>query len=149
MSTNEQRQNERGRNILLVPLMIASNLFLFACMLGLGIAALRGGNAAVAAKNGDTSQQAVAEYLAENVPQDSYRIRQWFPAVPVEQSAVEAGRSAPAADKVTAQRVQVVFYGPKGARQLDTVYWVQNGKVTRTMTAYQNRFSQLCGERAL
>jgi hypothetical protein len=120
MSYAEQRDVERRRWILLAPLMIAGNVFLLLCMVGLCIVAIGGvGSFGILPLGGDANQQIVKAYLAENLPSYRYRIREFFPAAPLE-------------GKV-AQRVKLVFYGPNGARQLDTTYWIQDGKVTRRM----------------
>ncbi len=134
MSFAEEPYAERRRRILLALPMVAGNALLFLCMVGLGIAALSGGKSlGIIPRGGDPSQRIVRDYLAERVPGSRYRIREWFPATPLEENlaAAPGNRSGLAAEKGLAQRVKLVFYGPSGARQLDTVYWIQNGKVTR------------------
>ncbi|NUQ64078.1 MAG: hypothetical protein HUU20_16510 [Pirellulales bacterium] len=125
---------ERRRTMLLVPCMVVCNLFLLLCMVGLGIVGLNGGKGlGVLSLGADPNQQIVEAYLAQRVPSDRYRIRQWFPSEPLDLglAANTDTRSGPAA---FSQRVKLVFYGPNGARELDTVYWVQNGRVTRTLS---------------
>ena len=144
MSLAEERDVERRRFILLLPLMIACNAFLFLCMVGLGIVGIGGGNLHALALSGDGNQQIVRDYLAERVPGGKYRIRGWFPATGAEGNlrAIVGSQSEPVTDKGAAQGVALVFYGPGGARQLDTVYWIQNGKVTRTLEAGPSRFAR-------
>lgn len=120
MSFTEERNAERRRWMLLAPLMIAGNVFLLLCMVGLCIVAIGDvGSFGILPLGGDANQRIVKAYLAENLPSYRYRIREFLPATPLE-------------GKV-AQRVKLVFYGPNGARQLDTTYWIQDGKVTRRM----------------
>jgi hypothetical protein len=145
MSSTNERQAERRRMILLAPLMIAANAFLLFCMVGLGVSTLNGGRGlGLIPLGGDENQQVVADYLAQKVPGYRYRIREWFPATPLEGDLIATAdqRSESAPKKGFAQRVKLVFYGPNGARQVDTVYWIQNGRVTRTMAADPGGFAQ-------
>jgi hypothetical protein len=137
MIHNDQLPNGRQRMTWLVPLMLAANLFLLSCVLGLGVMTIRGLARGAAAPSYDDSRQAVADYLAEHVAGHRFRVRQWYPAEPLEgaAAALAADRSAAALPQGFVQRVQIEFYGPSGTRQLDTVYWVQNGQVTRIMPA--------------
>ncbi len=137
MSHTDPRHAERRRAMRLAPLMVAVNAFLFLCMLGLGIGGLRGERVATVSPAGDAPQRIVRDYLAQRVPAHRYRIREWLPATPLSPHPVAAAGhlAEPPAERGVAQRVKLVFYGPTGARQLDTVYWVENGQVTRRMEA--------------
>jgi hypothetical protein len=130
----EPHRTERRPHPLLVALMVASNAFLLLCMVGLGVAAL---GDRTSPSNSQTSQKAVKAYLASKMPDYRYRIREWYPPMPLagEASATADETSESAADGGVAQRVKIVFYGPHGAKQLDTVYWVRDGKVTRRTEA--------------
>ena len=134
MIHKQQQYTERRRMLLLAPLMVAGNGFLFLCMLGLCVVGLRGvATLGSISASRDADQQIVRDYLASTVPECRYRIREWLPVASVEGDLAAAAGSLAGAtpEKGSAQRVQLVFYGPNGARQLDTIYWIQNGKVTR------------------
>ena len=138
MNLTEQREAERRRLILLAPLIVAGNAFLFACMAVLAVVALRGGESlGMVSLRSDANQRIVREFLKTRVPDDRYRIWEWFPAVPLEENAVAvSGNSpSPATAGGFAQRVKFVVYGPSGARPLDTVYWIRNGRISRIMEA--------------
>jgi hypothetical protein len=145
MSSAEGRQAERRRLILLVPLMIAGNAFLLLCVAVLAVVGVNGGESlGIIPLGADANRQVVREYLGERVPGYRYRICEWFPATPL-----EGARSAKAADlpdavagEGFAQRVKLVVYGPSGAKELDTIYWIQNGRVTRTLAADRSRVSR-------
>jgi hypothetical protein len=133
---------ERRRLMLLAPLMIAGNAFLFLCVAVLAIVGVNGGESlGVIPLGGDANRQVVREYLAERVPGYRYRICEWSPATPLEGNRSAAAGDLPdaVAGKGFAQRVKLVFYGPSGARELDTIYWIQNGRVTRTVAADRSR----------
>ena len=120
MSYTEEQNVERRRWVRLVPLMVAGNVFLVLCMVGLCIVAIgEVGRFGILPLGGDANQSVVKAYLAESLPSYRYRIREFLPATPL--------------DGKVAQRVKLVFYGPNGARQLDTTYWIQDGKVPRRM----------------
>ena len=116
----------RRPNLPSLILMIAANAFLLLCMVGLGVMAL--GERAVGSSD-DSPQQVVKAYLDSKMHEYRYRICAWYAPEPV--SAGNAEDSA--GDRGVAQRVKLVFYGPHGARQLDTVYVIRDGKVTRRM----------------
>jgi len=110
-------------------LVIASNALLFLCVAGLALVGVNGGEAlGVIPHREDANRCAVRDYLAQRVPDYRYRIRQWFPATPL------TGDRA-TAEKEFAQRVTLVLYGPSGAKQLDTTYRIQNGRVTGAVAA--------------
>jgi hypothetical protein len=111
-----------------IVLMIAGNAFLLVCMVGLGVAAL---GERVAVSSGDSPQQVVKAYLASKMPEYRYRICQWYAPEPLPAGDAVGGEDS--ADSGVAQRVKLVFYGPQGARQLDTVYVIRDGKVTRRL----------------
>ncbi|NLX99605.1 MAG: hypothetical protein GXY83_26005 [Rhodopirellula sp.] len=118
--------------------MIAGNGLLFLCLILLGLTGLNGGRClGILPLGSNPSQQVVESYLAEQVPADCYRIREWYPPEQLGTSADKglADRTDRDADGGVAQRVRFVFYGPSGARQLDTVYWVKNGRVARVLPA--------------
>jgi hypothetical protein len=145
MSLSEERDAERRHMILLAPLMIAANAIVFLGMLVLAAIGLNGGESlGIIPSSGDVNQQIVRDHLAESVPRDRYRIREWLPAAPLEGNlaATEGTRSPPVTEKGVAQRVKLAVYGPSGARQLDTVFWIQNGRVTRVTEADSGRAAQ-------
>jgi hypothetical protein len=134
MNLTEERDAPRRRMILLAPLMIVGNAFLYLCMIVLGAVAVNGGESlGILGPGGDANQRIVSGYLAQRVPSDSYRVREWFAPVPLNEDlpAVGGNQSTRAPGKGFAQRVKLANYGPSGARRLDTVYRIQNGKVTR------------------
>ena len=134
MNLTGERDAERRRMILLAPLMIVGNAFLLLCMMVLGAVAVNGGEGlGVLGPSGDANQRIVSDYLAQRVPGDEYRVCEWFPSEPLEGDFPAAGGnlSSRAAEKGFAQRARLAFYGPSGARQLDTIYRIQNGKVAR------------------
>jgi len=136
---------ERRQMILLAPLVVAGNVFVLLCTAGLWIGSLRGSDGPVTSPPAaDVNQRIVSDYLAQRVPSDRYRIRQWFPATPLRGNLTAAAGhpSEHGKEKVFAQRVRLVFYGPSGARQLDTVYWIENGQVVRKTEASHSRFAQ-------
>jgi hypothetical protein len=122
---------------LFLPLLIASNAFLFLCLVGLGIVGIGGERAGILAWGNETNERIVRDYLAERIPSDRYRIVQFYPVASLDGDVADdtGERSATTGDRGFVQGVKLAFYGPGGARQLDTVYWIQNGKVTRTMVA--------------
>jgi hypothetical protein len=145
MNLTDQPSADRRQMILLAPLIVAGNVFVLLCMAGLCIGALRGSDGPVTSPPGaDVNQRIVSDYLAQRVPSDRYRIRQWFPATPLRGNltAAAGNPSEHGKEKLFAQRVRLVFYGPSGARQLDTVYWIQNGEVVRRTDANHSRFAQ-------
>jgi hypothetical protein len=149
MSLAEDRRAERRRRMLLAPLIVAGNAFLFLCMVALGIIALHGDRRlGMSPLTGNADQRIVRDYLAETVPSYRYRIREWFPPKPLDGhlAAVRGRPAKPVTEKGVAQRVKLVFYGPSGARQLDTAFWVQNGRVTRREPAIKSQ-SQPVGVR--
>ena len=125
-------QTRHRPNPATVVLMVAANALLLVCMVGLGVTAL--GERAATATN-DSPQQIVKSYLASKLPDYRYRICQWYAPepLPAGDSASSDDDSGMAADRAIAQRVKLVFYGPHGARELDTVYVIRDGKVTRRM----------------
>ncbi|MHB1037209.1 MAG: hypothetical protein ACYC35_21560 [Pirellulales bacterium] len=145
MSTSEEREAGRRRMILLAPLMIASNAIVLLSIAGLLVLTLNGGeNLGILPGGGDANHRIVEEYLAQRVPADAYRIREWFPAAPLEATDTAVASNVPksATEKGVAQRVTLVHYGPNGARQVDTVFWIQDGTVTRVVEANRGRFAQ-------
>ncbi len=140
MSCHEDRDLERRRLLLLAPAMILANVLLFSGFILLAAGGLNGGRGLGIIPLGESpSHQVVEDYLAARIPRDRYRIREWYPPKPL---AAPSGRSAtdqsePDAEAGVAQRVKLVFYGPNGARQLDTVYWVHNGRVARILPSSQ------------
>lgn len=127
MRSTEPNHGKRRPNPLSVVLMVACNAFLLLCMVGLGFVALTGGSSS----GRQTSQEVVKAHLASKLPDYRYRIREWYAPEPLaSDSSIADESSAPAADRGVAQRVKVVFYGPHGAKQMDTVYWVRDGKAT-------------------
>jgi hypothetical protein len=140
MSYAGQPHAERQRIVFLAPLIIAGNALVFLSVAVLVIVGINGGESLGLIKlHADANRQIVRDYLAATVPGERYRIRQWFPATPLEEKRVPAAATQPASAAATergfAQRVTLVFYGPSGARELDTIYWIQNGRVTRAAAA--------------
>ena len=137
MSLPTKRHVERRQMLFFVPLLIASNTFLLLCLVGLGVVAIGGGRLGILASGGDRNERIVRDYLAERIPSYRYRIDEFYPATSLDDNLADGlgSCSDTAKDRGFAQGVKLVFYGPGGAKQLDTVYWVQNGKVTRTMEA--------------
>ena len=133
MNLGEQRNAERHRMIRLAPLMVAANAFLFLAMLVLGMAALNGGESlGILALGNDANPRIVAQYLQRSVPSHTYRICEWFPAEPLHSGTAREGKPLHSlVDGGVSQRVKLTVYGPSGARNLDTVFWIQNGAVTR------------------
>ncbi len=120
MTLTDPRHVERRPVKWLAPLMVVSNAFLFLCMAVLGVLALNGGESlGILPLGGDANQQIVRDFLAQRMPSETYRIRAWLPATPLDESppAVAANRSQPAAAGGVAQPVKLVFYGPKGANR--------------------------------
>jgi len=145
MKLTDTRDADRRRMILLAPLIVAANAFVLVCVAGLWLAALRGiGGPETARPGADANQRIVSDYIAQRVPSHRYRIRQWFPATPWEgKLTAAAGNSSDQGQETGfAQRVKLVFYGPNGARQLDTIYWIQNGQVVRKTAASHGRLGQ-------
>jgi hypothetical protein len=121
--------------------MIACNVFLMACLAGLGVFAARGGTSLHwLSRQAGASHQVVEDYLAARLPEHQYRIRQWFPATPLDEEVAGAPvvHFASAPGPKVAQRVKLVFYGPAGPRQVDTVFWLQNGQVVGRMDTRPN-----------
>ncbi len=140
MNLTEDRDAQRRRMILLAPLMIVGNAFLVLCMIVLGAVAVNGGESlGILGPGGDANQRIVSDYLAQRVASDTYRVREWFAPVPLKEDlpAVGGNQSTLAPGKGFTQRVRLAFYGPSGARQLDTIYWLHHGKVTRITQAPQ------------
>ncbi len=145
MTLTNPRPSDRRRMILLAPLIVAGNVFVLACVAGLCVGASRGPRGPESAPPGsDANQRIVSQYLAQHVPSHRYRIRQWFPATPWpgKTTAATGGASDQGQETGFAQRVKIVFYGPNGARQLDTIYWIRNGQVVRKTEADDGRFGQ-------
>jgi hypothetical protein len=133
-------RTERRPHLFFVAIMVATNAFLLLCMVGLGLVAL---GERTSPSSGQTSQEVVKAYLASKMPDYRYRIREWYAPEPLagDSSVIADDESPePVADRGVAQRVKVVFYGPQGAKQLDTVYWVRDGKVTRRVEAGHPEF---------
>jgi len=145
MKLTDTRDADRRQMILLAPLVVAGNAFVLVCVAGLCLGSLRGTDGRETAPPGaDANQRIVSQYIAQHVPSYRYRIRQWFPATPWPgKLAAAAGNPADQGQETEfAQRVQLVFYGPNGARQLDTIYWIRGGQVIRITEAGHGRFVQ-------
>jgi hypothetical protein len=144
MSTADVEHGERRRVGFLAPLMIGANAFLFLCMGALCVLTFRGGNGAgIISTPVDPNAQVVKEYIAAAVPSDSYHIREFFPATPLEGSETKTASHGwvPVSGQGFVQRVKLDFYAPGGARPLDIVCWIQHGKVTNCMQSDQFRFA--------
>jgi hypothetical protein len=144
MTCLNERDAEKRRVNTLAPLMIACNALLFCCMVGLAVNAFSRSDGGIADEQTASPQRVVKDYLAQRVHSERYRVREWYPAVPLNgnPATVAAHPSQPPADNGVAQRVKLVVYGPHGARQVDTTYWIQDGRVIRTLEAHPGYMEQ-------
>jgi hypothetical protein len=126
--------HRRRPNFLIKTLMVVTNVALLLGIAGLTLTAMQGGKLGLVSIGQDANQQIVKDYLAQNVLPGIYRVRQWYPAetLDVSRTGLIGHHAEQAPAPVVAQRVTLMIYGPRGARQVDSVYWIQDGHVTRS-----------------
>ena len=144
MNAVEEQRTQRRRMVLLAPLIVGANALLLLGMVGLCFSALRASPDLEMLPAGlDADQRIVNDYIADSVPSHSCRVRQWFPARSLEGclTDIACARWEPVAEQGLAQRVKLEVCGLHGPTQLDMVYWVQDGKVTRGVEKDHFRFA--------
>jgi hypothetical protein len=109
------------------------NALLCVVVVGLGTVAVKSVSPPALPGDNAALHQAVEAHLAARLPDYRYRIREWFPPATVDTAK---------GTKEVAQRVTIVFYGPSGPRDLDTVFWVENGRVSHTTGLNPNQLAQ-------
>ncbi len=150
------RQSTECRRLAFVVPLVGVNVLVFLCFVGLLINGISrfgvivdGAGPKVAAADIDPNTQAVKDYLARRMPGDDYRIRTFFPATPLEGHLTDVADLGwqPIEEKGVAQRVKIDFYAPGRPKQLDVVYWVQDGKVVKCMDAEHFRTADSRGRK--
>ena len=143
MTRSQDREIRRRRLIYLAPLMIACNGLVLLCIVGLVLGALGVRAPAALSLRKDATRQAVGACLAQTFAADQYQVWNWFPAKPLNGYVRTGFGNAwrPVHEKGVAQRVRLKWFGPQGAKRLDLVCWVQDGKVVRKVPSDCFRFA--------